>query len=185
MEELLREIKKYFKLLNRNTITKWNQGHFLSNSKELREKEGLFLKLVPIYEKEIIKLIKKYPESKNVIYYISLLEWGRDTKKISEFLISILNHNKSHKIHNYTARALFPLVVSGKVKINIDEFLKLLDHNNKYCKNKALGILAFLPLSDNDKEKLNIRLLDFKKLANSSSDSDIISKPAKLLLKRL
>jgi len=183
MRKLLQEIKSYFKLIDKKTITKWNRGYFLSDDKKIREKEKLFLRLVPKHEIEIIELIRSYPKSKDVIYYVSLLGWGRNVKEISEFLVSVLNHSKSHKVHNYVARALFPLIVSGKIKIRVNEILKLLSHNSSYCKNKALGILAFMPLSNNDKKKLNLCLLDFKKLANSKNET--VNKPAKLLLERL
>src|SRR3989344_937239 len=182
IDQLVIKIKDYFSLINSKSIITWNRGYYWSKNKELQNKEKLFLKSVPKLEKEIISAIQENPLSKKVIYFASLLGWGRNIRKNSKILFYLLNVS-SHKIHNYAARALFPLIIKKKVKINIENLILLSCHNNPYCKNKAMGIMAFMPLTVVEIKKLENELSMFKKLSNHRKE--IVNRSAKLLLQRL
>lgn len=185
MDKLLQEVKTYLKLVKlvkKNLAITWIRGYYWSKNKKLRKKEVAFLKAVPQYEKAMLRRLREDPYAKNILYYVTLLGWGKDIKTISQHLIRLFDV-KSCKLHNYTARAIFPFVVTGKAKLAVTKVLELLDHRSPYCKNKALGILAFMPLTKKDERQLRSHLIQFD--GYTRSKKKIVARPAKILLKRL
>ena len=184
MEELIKQMKEYFELLDysKDQKIKWDKGYYWSGDKKLNEKEKYFVKNVCRHEKDIYKKLKQNPDSMDAIYLVSLLGWSKNTKQFIKFAPRLLSV-KNHKLHNYVLRALFPILVCGHEKVKLEILLNVLKHKSPYCKNKVLGILSFMPLTKSDLNKLREIISDIKKYTHSKHK--IVSGLAEILLNKL
>jgi hypothetical protein len=73
-----------------------------------------------------------------------LLGWSPHTEQTVPILLHHLKDPVT-KVSNAAARALFPIVVSGKYRIAIAYIVALLHRRSAYHKNKALGTLLHWP----------------------------------------
>ncbi|MEW8059443.1 MAG: hypothetical protein AB2787_08210 [Candidatus Thiodiazotropha endolucinida] len=184
MEDLINACKFYFQELSntQNPKITWNNGYYLSENKNLNKLEKYFLMRVNTFSPDFIEFVKNNINSPDSIYVVSLLGWSRDSEKIIDFVSEIVR-SSNHELHNYYFRTLFPILVNGNGKIDIEYLIMLLKHKNTYCKNKALGTLAFIPLSEEDFMIIMKYMQCF--LQYSKSKNNIISNPANILIKRI
>ncbi|MEW8521622.1 MAG: hypothetical protein AB2552_01075 [Candidatus Thiodiazotropha endolucinida] len=184
MGDLINACKTYFQELSntKNPKITWNNGYYWSANKNLNDLEKYFLKRVNAFSAGFIDIVKNNINSPDSIYIVSLLGWSRDSEKLID-LVSEIVRSSNHELHNYYFRSLFPVLVNGNGKIDIEYLIMLLKHKNSYCKNKALGILAFAPLSEEDFMIIMNHKQNF--LQYSKSKDKIVSKPANFLIKRI
>ena len=159
----------------------YDKGYYWSEVKEMQDIEKKFLKYLTSNLDKIIYTLNKEQSIETKTYLLHLLGWSNEYKEIPIILASFFD-SKNISIVNAAARALFPMIASGKTKLPLDETYKLLKKRNKYLKNKALGLLAFSSAKDLEEIKKVFSKKYIDKL--TMSKESIVSSPAKMLLNR-
>lgn len=180
MNSLISKSTKYTKLVIASQkkgkfTSNYSKGYYLSNLPEIRQLENLFLQEVPNQKNHLISKIKK---GENISSILQLLGWSKDYKIIPNLLLKYISHHNV-SVSNSAMRALFPMVASGKYKLNENLIIPLIYKRSKYVKNKALGLLAFSGANlDKKIDKAYIEKL-------SNHQEPMVSGPAQMLLENL
>ncbi|GEM_PF-2261571 len=183
------KIDEYFALLlphqkelNKNLVMTYDRGYWWCTSSSV----------INAYEKEFLNTGKNTDEIILSLYdadnslrksqLLHLLGWAEDTKLVGPILETYAQ-SKKHECANAALRALFPLVVTGKYKINALHINKLLYERSLLVKNKILGMLAFIP---DGTLKTILTQNDIKHIRNLTKHRKmIVSAPAKMVIERL
>lgn len=150
--KIRKRLKEYFSLLkeyqdrgNVDVQMTFDRGYWLSENDDLNHCEQYFLQEVGDGEELMVFLSKAEALSENAIADgICLLGWAANKKKSGGVLEKYMKHGSIH-IATTSARALFPLVASEAYIPKKAGVVALLHRRSKFAKNKALGLLAFLP----------------------------------------
>jgi len=175
------EQKKSQNYQNDCTVT-YNLGYYLHSNPILKKYDVFFRKNVSKFTLQLINVLSNNPAKNQRIIAAYLLGWSKEVKKVQKALEQIFINDPEHEVHNAAGRSLFPIILKKK-KIEIEPYLNLLCHNHTLCRNKACGILAFAPLTENQK-KYTIKKSSavLKKMYNSPHPYN--KRPAKLLAQR-
>ncbi len=185
--DIHKKVKRYFSLLaphqeagNLNLRMTFDKGYWWCEShKEINELEREFLGVGKSDE-----VLKALADSKNkkITELIHLLGWSCDTKSAGKILERYLFSDNIEWV-NAAARALFPMIAAGKYRMDIKNIFALLHKRSKFCKNKAMGILAFYPTNDLN-EAFPLEERNYIKKLSHHSDTLIIANAAKMVLRR-
>ena len=131
--------------------------------------------------KGIISVIEASKSVQVKSNFLCLLGWSENQKIAGEYLARYILHPVP-LLHNSSARALFPLIMTGKYEVSKEMIFNLLHKPSIYAKNKALGTLAYMPTKDISKLIPQEEWKYIKKLTNSKVA--IVSNAAKAVIAR-
>ena len=149
-----RKMEKYIDLLllhqknqNQDLVMEYNQGYWWCISdKILNQHERHFLKIGKKSE-IILNELQDNKDVKRVVHTLHLLGWVENKKVAGDTLVNYIE-SKDESISNASLRAIFPLIVTGKYKLEDSLIRRMLYTRNLAPKNKILGLLAYVPKSD-------------------------------------
>lgn len=185
-EQIFVELRRYVHLLmryqrygNKGLKMSFDRGYWWSvNDNSLRGLEENFLS-ISVRAGPIIRALRNEPQSGRRTLLIHLLGWSKQTSLTTPIFLKYLE-DPNVRFCNAAARALFPLVAAHKVSIDHRSVLKLLRRRSKYCKNKALGLLSWMPQLDVD---LTHSELIYIKTLTQHEDQRFIALPARAVMK--
>lgn len=173
----------YQNKLNEGLVMTYDKGYWWCVSdKKLARYEQKFLDIAS-QTKVIIDELERVADLDKKTHLLHLLGWAGDMKMAGEMLVQhVTSRNSDHA--NAALRSLFPLVVTGKYKLNKRLIHDLLYARPLVVKNKVLGLLAFLPQDQISSLVNNDDVLYIKQLAKHRN-KPIIATPAQMVLGRL
>jgi len=129
----------------------YDRGYYLHSDPILKKYDIFFRKNVSRFTSQLINVLSTNPTKCQRIIAAYLLGWSKNIKKTQKALEQTFINDPEHEVHNAAGRSLFPILLN-KNKIETDPYLNLLSHHHTLCRNKACGILAFVPLTINQKK---------------------------------
>jgi hypothetical protein len=133
-----------------------------------------------------IEGLVRAPEARQRAAVAELLGWMAEPGRAEAFLYELLD-DSDDSVRNAAARALLPLVLSGKAEFRSEAFAKLFERGEPLRVNKALGFLCYLWDSGRASRVHDFltpeRLLLIEGYA--ASEVALLSKPARQLLDKL
>jgi hypothetical protein len=144
LKQYLALLKQYQDQGNVNVNMTFDKGYWLSENSDLNVYERYFLQEVGDGH-DLISFLQSNTLSKDArIDAMCFLGWATNKKDAGNILEEYMMQ-PSIPVAAAAARALFPLVASVQYIPQKESVVHLLHRKSKFAKNKALGLLAFLP----------------------------------------
>src|SRR3989339_1109571 len=129
----------------------YDKGYYLHSGPILKKYDEFFRQHVSEYTSQLIEVLLTNPRKNQRIISAYLLGWSKKTVKVQKTLEQTFDADPEHEVHNAAGRSLFPILLKKK-KIEIEPYLGLLNHQHTLCRNKACGILAFAPSTEQQRK---------------------------------